>query len=164
MTVCFLYCISFLGCVDKIGIAFEAPTISTGFGAYLAQVRVNRLCYVLWLCFEMVQVQIHKFCWLAVTCFISKGVWLGCVYVYWCFITQLVHKRLFNNHAEHTQKCQNVVSVGVVTLLLEWSSVAIKLVIMILGECNTVPSSIVLRTITFNQVYQHYLWLNIVTC
>jgi len=28
---------SFLGCVDKIGIAFEAPTISTGFGAYLAQ-------------------------------------------------------------------------------------------------------------------------------
>lgn len=39
--------ISFLGCVDKIGIAFEAPTISTGFGAYLAQVRVSRLCYVL---------------------------------------------------------------------------------------------------------------------
>lgn len=39
--------ISFLGCVDKIGIAFEAPTISTGFGAYLAQVRVNRLCYIL---------------------------------------------------------------------------------------------------------------------
>jgi len=30
--------ISFLGCVDKIGVAFEAPTISTGFGAYLAQV------------------------------------------------------------------------------------------------------------------------------
>lgn len=28
---------SFLGCVDKIGIAFEAPTIATGFGAYLAQ-------------------------------------------------------------------------------------------------------------------------------
>ena len=39
-----LYCFScavnsFLGCVDKIGIAFEAPTIATGFGAYLAQVR-----------------------------------------------------------------------------------------------------------------------------
>lgn len=97
-------CISFLGCVDKIGIAFEAPTISTGFGAYLAQVRVNRLCYVLWLCFEMVRAQIHKFCWLAVTFFISKGVWLGCVYVYWWFILQLVHKRLSNNHAEHTQK------------------------------------------------------------
>ena len=30
--------LSFLGCVDKIGIAFEAPTIATGFGAYLAQV------------------------------------------------------------------------------------------------------------------------------
>lgn len=28
---------SFLGCVDKIGVAFEAPTIATGFGAYLAQ-------------------------------------------------------------------------------------------------------------------------------
>ncbi|KAM7437161.1 Proteasome subunit beta type-4 [Porites harrisoni] len=28
---------SFLGYVDKIGVAFEAPTISTGFGAYLAQ-------------------------------------------------------------------------------------------------------------------------------
>ena len=33
--------ISFLGCVDKIGVAFEAPTISTGFGAYLAQVSSN---------------------------------------------------------------------------------------------------------------------------
>ena len=30
--------ISFLGCVDKIGVAFEAPTVATGFGAYLAQV------------------------------------------------------------------------------------------------------------------------------
>ncbi|XP_031572315.1 proteasome subunit beta type-4-like [Actinia tenebrosa] len=28
---------SFLGYVDKIGIAFEAPTIASGFGAYLAQ-------------------------------------------------------------------------------------------------------------------------------
>lgn len=28
---------SFLGCVDKIGVAFESPTVSTGFGAYLAQ-------------------------------------------------------------------------------------------------------------------------------
>lgn len=27
----------FLGCVDKIGVAFEAPTVATGFGAYLAQ-------------------------------------------------------------------------------------------------------------------------------
>lgn len=34
------YALSFLGYVDKIGVAFEAPTISTGFGAYLAQVRV----------------------------------------------------------------------------------------------------------------------------
>lgn len=32
--------LSFLGYVDKIGVAFEAPTISTGFGAYLAQVRI----------------------------------------------------------------------------------------------------------------------------
>ena len=36
------YALSFLGYVDKIGVAFEAPTISTGFGAYLAQVRVNK--------------------------------------------------------------------------------------------------------------------------
>ena len=42
------------------------------------------------------------------------------------------------------KKCQNVVSVVVVILLLEWSSVVIKVVIMILGECITVPSSIVL--------------------
>ncbi|KAE8589030.1 hypothetical protein XENTR_v10022863 [Xenopus tropicalis] len=28
---------SFLGYVDKLGVAFEAPTIATGFGAYLAQ-------------------------------------------------------------------------------------------------------------------------------
>lgn len=28
---------AFLGSVDKIGIAFEAPTIASGFGAYLAQ-------------------------------------------------------------------------------------------------------------------------------
>jgi len=34
------YALSFLGYVDKIGVAFEAPTISTGFGAYLAQVSV----------------------------------------------------------------------------------------------------------------------------
>lgn len=34
---------SFLGCVDKIGIAFEAPTVATGFGAYLAQVRIHVL-------------------------------------------------------------------------------------------------------------------------
>lgn len=41
--VLFLVALSFLGCVDKIGIAFEAPTISTGFGAYLAQVRISAL-------------------------------------------------------------------------------------------------------------------------
>uniref|UniRef100_A0A8C5R1Q9 Proteasome subunit beta type-4 n=1 Tax=Leptobrachium leishanense TaxID=445787 RepID=A0A8C5R1Q9_9ANUR len=28
---------SFLGYVDKLGVAYEAPTIATGFGAYLAQ-------------------------------------------------------------------------------------------------------------------------------
>lgn len=146
-------CISFLGCVDKIGIAFEAPTISTGFGAYLAQVRGNCLCYALWLCFEMVRAQIHKFCWLAVTFFLSKGVWLGCV-VYWWFILQLVHKRLSNNHAEHTQKVRKCcIGWRGLTLLLEWISVIIKVEIMILGECNTVPSSIMLRTINFNQVY-----------
>ncbi|CAI9613072.1 unnamed protein product [Staurois parvus] len=31
---------SFLGYVDKLGVAYEAPTIATGFGAYLAQVSV----------------------------------------------------------------------------------------------------------------------------
>lgn len=35
-----LYALSFLSYVDKIGVGFEAPTISTGFGAYLAQVRI----------------------------------------------------------------------------------------------------------------------------
>lgn len=29
---------SFLGYVDKLGVAYEAPTVATGFGAYLAQV------------------------------------------------------------------------------------------------------------------------------
>uniref|UniRef100_A0A665U2K0 Proteasome subunit beta n=1 Tax=Echeneis naucrates TaxID=173247 RepID=A0A665U2K0_ECHNA len=28
---------SFLGYVDKLGVAYEAPTVATGFGAYLAQ-------------------------------------------------------------------------------------------------------------------------------
>ncbi|KAG7250283.1 hypothetical protein CRUP_000622 [Coryphaenoides rupestris] len=27
----------FLGYVDKLGVAYEAPTVATGFGAYLAQ-------------------------------------------------------------------------------------------------------------------------------
>ena len=40
---------SFLGCVDKIGIAFEAPTIATGFGAYLAQVRNTCIAFHVWL-------------------------------------------------------------------------------------------------------------------
>lgn len=55
--------ISFLGCVDKIGIAFEAPTVSTGFGAYLAQVKVDCFYYVLdcIVYYEMVWVQIHTF-------------------------------------------------------------------------------------------------------
>ena len=49
-----LYCFScvvnsFLGCVDKIGIAFEAPTIATGFGAYLAQVRNTCIAFLVWL-------------------------------------------------------------------------------------------------------------------
>uniref|UniRef100_A0A672R7U5 Proteasome subunit beta n=1 Tax=Sinocyclocheilus grahami TaxID=75366 RepID=A0A672R7U5_SINGR len=29
--------LSFLGYVDKLGVAYEAPTVATGFGAYLAQ-------------------------------------------------------------------------------------------------------------------------------
>lgn len=33
-----LYLFSFLGYVDKLGVAYEAPTVATGFGAYLAQV------------------------------------------------------------------------------------------------------------------------------
>lgn len=33
-----LLCHSFLGYVDKLGVAYEAPTVATGFGAYLAQV------------------------------------------------------------------------------------------------------------------------------
>lgn len=32
---------SFLGYVDKLGVAYEAPTVATGFGAYLAQVRLR---------------------------------------------------------------------------------------------------------------------------
>lgn len=46
----FLCTFSFLGCVDKIGIAFEAPTIATGFGAYLAQVSRVYNCKLLWKC------------------------------------------------------------------------------------------------------------------
>lgn len=33
-----LFLCSFLGYVDKLGVAYEAPTVATGFGAYLAQV------------------------------------------------------------------------------------------------------------------------------
>lgn len=29
---------SFLGYVDMLGVAYEAPTLATGYGAYLAQV------------------------------------------------------------------------------------------------------------------------------
>ena len=51
--------VSFLGCVDKIGIAFEAPTISTGFGAYLAQVRLSPLVMSLYAAVWR-KVAIHK--------------------------------------------------------------------------------------------------------
>jgi len=30
--------LSFLGYVDMLGVAYEAPTLATGYGAYLAQV------------------------------------------------------------------------------------------------------------------------------
>lgn len=36
-----LLCHSFLGYVDKLGVAYEAPTVATGFGAYLAQVGLS---------------------------------------------------------------------------------------------------------------------------
>lgn len=36
--VSILFPSSFLGYVDKLGVAYEAPSIATGFGAYLAQV------------------------------------------------------------------------------------------------------------------------------
>lgn len=32
---------SFLGYVDMLGVAYEAPTLATGYGAYLAQVSVR---------------------------------------------------------------------------------------------------------------------------
>lgn len=43
VAVTFLYSFSFLGYVDKLGVAYEAPTVATGFGAYLAQVRAMAL-------------------------------------------------------------------------------------------------------------------------
>ena len=33
-----IFFFSFLGYVDKIGTAFDAPTLATGYGAYIAQV------------------------------------------------------------------------------------------------------------------------------
>ena len=43
--ICIVICINFivyrfLGYVDKIGVAYEAPTIATGYGAYIANVRI----------------------------------------------------------------------------------------------------------------------------
>ena len=38
---------SFLGYVDKLGVAYEAPTVATGFGAYLAQ--VSEFCLSFWI-------------------------------------------------------------------------------------------------------------------
>lgn len=32
--------VSFLGYVDMLGVAYEAPTLATGYGAYLAQVEL----------------------------------------------------------------------------------------------------------------------------
>ena len=32
---------SFLGYVDRLGIAYEAPSIATGYGAYIAQVHMK---------------------------------------------------------------------------------------------------------------------------
>lgn len=40
-----LLCHSFLGYVDKLGVAYEAPTVATGFGAYLAQVGPSPLMW-----------------------------------------------------------------------------------------------------------------------
>lgn len=39
--VAILFLSSFLGYVDKLGVAYEAPTVATGFGAYLAQVSLT---------------------------------------------------------------------------------------------------------------------------
>lgn len=33
---------SFLGYVDMLGVAYEAPTLATGYGAYLAQVSAHK--------------------------------------------------------------------------------------------------------------------------
>lgn len=37
---------SFLGYVDKLGVAYEAPAVATGFGAYLAQVSINLVSFL----------------------------------------------------------------------------------------------------------------------
>nr|XP_015192111.1 PREDICTED: proteasome subunit beta type-4 [Lepisosteus oculatus] len=39
---------SFLGYVDKLGVAYEAPTVATGFGAYLAQVSRTSYSFLHW--------------------------------------------------------------------------------------------------------------------
>ena len=38
---------SFLGQVDLLGVAFESPTIATGYGAYIAQVCMFCVCPIL---------------------------------------------------------------------------------------------------------------------
>jgi 20S proteasome subunit beta 7 len=38
----FYQCFSFLGYVDRLGIAYESPTVATGYGAYIAQVLVTQ--------------------------------------------------------------------------------------------------------------------------
>lgn len=42
--------LSFLGCVDKIGIGFTEESVATGYGAYIAQVRIHSALffYSLW--------------------------------------------------------------------------------------------------------------------
>ena len=33
-----MYIFRFLGYIDKIGVAYEAPSVASGYGAYIAQV------------------------------------------------------------------------------------------------------------------------------
>ena len=33
-----MYIYRFLGYIDKIGVAYEAPSVASGYGAYIAQV------------------------------------------------------------------------------------------------------------------------------
>jgi hypothetical protein len=45
LLVCRLF--RFLGYVDKLGVAFEAPSIATGYGGYIAQVGALSLASLL---------------------------------------------------------------------------------------------------------------------